>query len=151
MFELIKKMFGNDNGPVQPTEQDALTAHLALAVLLMEAAWADGKCSREERDHLADTLVDSFGVKKQDIEALLQRSDKAHKDYVDLFRYTRFINDTFSRARKIKILESVWRIILLDGHLEAHEDHFVHKLANLLGFSHSDLIEAKLRAKEQLS
>ncbi len=48
-------------------------------------------------------------------------------------------------------MESVWRIILLDDHLEAHEDHFVHKLANLLRLSHSELIEAKLRARKQLS
>ena len=40
MFELIKKIIGSDNGKAQTTDQDALNAHLALTVLLLEAAYA---------------------------------------------------------------------------------------------------------------
>lgn len=148
MFDLIKKMFNNED---QATENDALNAHLALAVLLMEAAYADGECSQEEKKHLAEILIKNFEVNESDIQDLLERSDKAHHEYVDIFQYTRFINDNFSRSQKRSILESVWQVILLDDHLEAHEDHFVHKLANLMGFSHKDLIDAKLRARKQLS
>lgn len=151
MFDLIKKMFGTDRDDIQTTDEDAMTAHLALAVLMMEAAYADGECSRQEKSHLADTLVKNFGIGRDEIDDLLSRSDKAHKEYVDIFQYTRFINENFSETQRTRILESVWRIILLDDHLEAHEDHFVHKLANLLGFSHSDLIDAKLRARQQLA
>jgi uncharacterized tellurite resistance protein B-like protein len=151
MFDLIKKMFCSDKDKVNATQEDALTAHLALAVLLMEAAYADGECSRQEKEHLADTLVTGFGISRDEIDDLMARSDKAHKEYVDLFQYTRFINDNFSEAQRIGILESVWRIILLDDHLEDHENHFVHKLATLLGFSHKDLIDAKLRAREHLA
>lgn len=150
MFELIKKVFGKENDETQTTEDDALNAHLALAVLLMEAAYADGECSQKEKEQLSETLINHFGVDKKEINNLLERSDKAHKEYIDLFQYTRFINENFSRPRKMRIIESVWRIILLDGQLEAHEDHFVHKLANLLGFGHGDLINAKLKARKQL-
>ncbi len=48
-------------------------------------------------------------------------------------------------------MEAVWRIILIDDHLEAHEDHFAHKLANLLRLNHIELINAKLRARKQIS
>ena len=150
MLDLIKKIMGRDTG-AEASEQDALTAHLALTVLLLEAAYADGECSREELDHLAETLVRDFGVPRADIESLLDDGDQRHKSYVDLFRYTRFINDQFSEDQKMKILESVWQIILLDGDLEAHEDHFAHKLANLLNLGHSDLIAAKARARKRLS
>ena len=97
------------------------------------------------------TLVTNFGVSKEEINTLLDDSNKERKEYMDLFRYTHFINENFSETQKIDIMESVWRIILLDGHLEAHEDHFAHKLANLLRLSHSELINAKLRARKQLS
>jgi uncharacterized tellurite resistance protein B-like protein len=151
MFDLIKKMIGKDKGKVQTTEQDVLTAHLALTALLLEAAYADGECSGEEKDHLVATLVTNFGVSRQEIDTLLAGRDKEQREYVDLFHYTRCINENFSEPQKIDIMESVWRIILLDDHLEAHEDHFAHKLANLLGLSHQDLIDAKLRARKQLS
>ncbi len=151
MFDLIKKIIGRDNEKAQTTDQDALTAHLALTVLLLEAAYADGECSEEEKEHLAATLVTNFGVSRKDIDTLLDDSSKERKESVNLFRYTHFINDNFSEKQKIDIMESVWRIILLDNHLEAHEDHFAHKLANLLRLGHRDLIDAKLRAREQLS
>lgn len=151
MFDLIKKIMGSNNGKVQIKDQDIITAHLALAVLLFEAAYADGECSEDEKKHIVATLVTDFGVPRQEIETLLADKDKEDREYVDLFRYTHFINEHFSEKQKIDIIESVWRVILIDNHLEAHEDHFAHKLANLLRLGHSDLINAKLRARKQLS
>ena len=151
MFDLIKKIIGSDSGKVETTDQDVLDAHLALTVLLLEAAYADGECSGEEKEHLVATLVTNFGIPRQEIDALLTDRDKEQRDYVSLFRYTHFINENCSEKQKIDIMESVWRIILIDDHLEAHEDHFAHKLANLLRLSHSELIDAKLRARKQLS
>ncbi len=151
MFDLIKKIIGSNNGKAQTTDQDILTAHLALTVLLLEAAYADGECSEEEKEHLVTTLVTNFGISRKEIDTLLADRDKEHREYVGLFRYTNFINENFLEKQKIDIMESVWRIILLDGHLEAHEDHFAHKLANLLRLSHRELIDAKLRARKQLS
>ncbi|MBU1341666.1 MAG: TerB family tellurite resistance protein [Proteobacteria bacterium] len=150
MFDLIKKIISSSNSKAQTTDQDALTAHLALTVLLLEAAYADGECSEEEKEHLAATLVTNFGIERKEIDTLLADRDKEHREYVDLFRYTHFINENFSEKQKIDIMESVWRIILLDDHLEAHEDHFAHKLATLLRLNHSELINAKLRARKQL-
>lgn len=151
MFSLIKKILGSDNGKAHTTDQDNLNAHLALTVLLLEAAYADGECSEKEKEHLVATLVTNFGLSRQEIDTLLADRDKENKEYVDLFRYTHFINNNFSEKQKIDIMESVWRIILIDGHLEAHEDHFAHKLANLLHLNHSELINAKLRARKQIS
>ena len=151
MFDLIKKIIGSSNDKEKTTDQNILNAHLALTVLLLEAAYADGECSGEEREHLIATLVTNFGVSRQEIDTLLNDRDKKQREYVSLFRYTNFINENFSEKQKISIMESVWRIILIDDHLEAHEDHFAHKLANLLRLSHNELIDAKLRAREQLS
>jgi uncharacterized tellurite resistance protein B-like protein len=151
MFNLIKKIVGSNNGKETDSDPDTLNAHLALTILLLEAAYADGECSGEEREHLVATLVTNFGISRQEIDTLLADSDKEHREYVDLFRYTHFMNENFSKKQKIDVMESVWRIILLDDHLEAHEDHFAHKLANLLRLNHNELIDAKLRARKQLS
>ncbi len=149
MFDLIKKIMGSDKATA--TDQDALTAHLALTVLLLEAAHADGECSEAEKNHLSVTLETNFGIPQKETQALLHDRDNATGAYVDLFAYTRFVNENFNETQKIRIVESVWQIILVDNHLEAHEDHFVHKLAGLLGLSHGDLIAAKRRARQQLS
>jgi len=151
MFGLIKKIISSKNNKVQTEDQDIIDAHLALTVLLLEAAYADGECSGQEKEHLIATLVTKFDIPRQEIDALLADRDEGQREYVDLFAYTQFINENFSEKQKIDIMESVWRIILLDDHLEAHEDHFAHKLASLLRLSHKDLIDAKLKARKQLS
>ncbi len=150
MFGLIKKIMGSNNNHVKPTDDDIIDAHLALTVLLLEAAYADGQCSADEKRHLVETLVTKFGISRKEIDTLLADRNKGQRDYVDLFAYTQFINKNFSEEQKIELMESVWRIILLDNHLEAHEDHFAHKLANLLGLNHKELIDAKLKARKQL-
>ncbi len=139
------------NGGSTDRDEDMLTINLALTVLLFDAAYADGECSDQEKTHLVNTLVTHFGVSEQEIDTLTVLRDKERQEHVNLFRYTRFLNENFNSVQKKDVLESVWRIILLDGHLEAHEDHFAHRLADLLNMSHSDLIEAKLRARSQLS
>ncbi len=55
------------------------------------------------------------------------------------------------KQEKIEVMESVWSILLIDEHLETHEDHFAHKLANLLRLTHKELIDAKLKVREQLA
>ena len=151
MFEAIKKIISGLNTGPGPDPQDDLTINLALTVLLFDAAYADGECSAREKTHLIDTLVTHFQVPREEIDTLLADREKQREEHVELFRYTRFLNEHFSEDQKKVLLESVWRIILIDGHLEAHEDHFVHRLSDLLNLSHKDLIDAKLRARDQLS
>ncbi len=69
----------------EKTEQDILSAHLALTVLLLEAAYADGDCSREEKEHLVATLVTNFGISRQEIDTLLADRDKENS-FHEIFR-----------------------------------------------------------------
>lgn len=150
MFGLIKKIIGNSTEEKNTGNNNEQDAHIALCVLLLEAAHVDGECSDEEMEHIVSTLTTECDVSRQDIDELIASGQKERKDSVDLFRFTRYMNNNFSKDEKIAVMESVWRIIHIDAHLEAHEDHFAHKLANLLRLTHSDLIDAKIRAKKQL-
>jgi uncharacterized tellurite resistance protein B-like protein len=150
MFGLIKKIIGNSTEEKNTGNNNEQDAHIALCVLLLEAAHVDGECSDEEMEHIVSTLTTECNVSRQDIDELIASGQKERKDSVDLFRFTRYMNNNFSKDEKIAVMESVWRIIHIDAHLETHEDHFAHKLSNLLRLTHSDLIDAKIRAKKQL-
>lgn len=150
MFDLFKKILGDNSKQDVESTSSVPDAHIAISVLLLEAAHVDGECSADEKEHLVTTLVDRYEIPKEEIDTLLQSSyDKRHES-ADLFKFTRYMNDNFSREEKVEVMEAVWRIILVDDHLEAHEDHFAHKLANLLRLTHKDLIDAKLSARQQL-
>lgn len=154
MFDLIKRIVGKNSDKKKDDgnkTQDIQQAHIALSVLLLEAAHVDGECSSEEMDHIIETLTRECGVSKEEITELISSAHQQRKDSVDIFRFTRYMNNNFSKEEKMGVMEAVWRIIHIDAHLESHEDHFAHKLANLLRLTHKELIDAKIKARRELS
>ncbi|KPK23832.1 MAG: hypothetical protein AMJ61_14935 [Desulfobacterales bacterium SG8_35_2] len=123
---------------------------IAASVILLEAAYADHECTEEELDHVIDTLRSDFNLSEKHAEDLLELAHRERSQAVDLFEFTNHINNEFSKQEKKAVLEAVWRIIHSDGQLEKHEDHFARKLTHLLRLSHKDMIDAKLKAREQI-
>jgi uncharacterized tellurite resistance protein B-like protein len=151
MLGLIKKILGDTSEQKEESSGNKVQeANIALCVLLLEAAHVDGECSDEEKEHVILTLTSKCGIPREEIDDFLALGDKTRKDTIDLFRFTRYMNNNFTKEEKIEVMEAVWRIIHIDGLLEAHEDHFAHKLANLLRLTHKELIDAKIKAREQL-
>lgn len=150
MFDFVKSII--DSNKKEKNKKDSnFDGHIALCVLLLEAAFVDGECSAEELSHLKTTLTSKYEINPQDIDELLTSSGEMRKESVDIFRFTRHMNNNFSKQEKIEVMESVWSILLVDEHLDTHEDHFAHKLANLLRLTHKELIDAKLKVREQLA
>jgi len=148
MIEFIKKIIGEN--PQRERVADAGDVHIALCVLMLEAAHVDGECSDEEMEHVIETLVNKIGVSRAEIDELIARAYKKRDESIDLFTFTRYINQHYAKEEKLAVMESVWRVIHIDGRLEGHEDHFAHKLANLLRLTHQELIDAKIKARDQL-
>jgi uncharacterized tellurite resistance protein B-like protein len=131
----------NSHGPLQ--------TRLATAIVLLEAAHADDECTRDEMNHIFNTIKSHLNLSNDCAQELIALADETREHEVDLWQFTNHINQVFSQAEKIKIIENAWEIILLDGHLEQHEDHFIHKLANLLRLTHRELIDAKMKVKQR--
>lgn len=153
MFAVIRNILqagkgGKDRGSGKDPEQKK---HVAAGVLLLEAAHIDNECSREEMEHVVATLKDRFGLSDNCVDELLDlaRADRAQS--VDLWEFTSSINRHFTPEEKRAVMEDVWRIILLDGKLDKHEDYYAHKLADLLHLTHEQMIAAKLKAREQVA
>jgi uncharacterized tellurite resistance protein B-like protein len=149
MLSLIKKIItanpgGTDNAVFSSQDQTPLAA----CVLLLEAAHIDDECTTEELNHLVSTLKKEFALDQAQVEDLIDLAGNERKNAIDLWQFTNYLNLHYSKEKKMALMESVWRIIFADGKLEMHEDHFAHKLANLLRLSHKEMIDAKLRARK---
>jgi len=149
MIGLINKIRGAKSRPEAVTEPET-DAHIALCVLMIEAAHIDGECSDDEMAHVIDTLTEQCDVARAEIDALIEQAYQKRKDSIDLFSFTRYLNQNYTKEQKLEVMESVWRVIHIDGRLEGHEDHFAHKLANLLRLTHKELIDTKIKARKQL-
>jgi uncharacterized tellurite resistance protein B-like protein len=150
MFNFIRQTLLNDRGSIDNTPDKKERTRVAASVILLEAAYADHECTDDELEHVVDSLSSDFDLSRKHVEELLELADRERTQAVDLFEFTNHINNEFSREEKIAVLETVWRIIYVDGQLEKHEDHFVRKLTHLLRLSHKEMIDAKLKAREQV-
>ncbi len=120
---------------------------IAACVLLLEMAGADDDFASSELDRIRDILKGDLAVPPEDVDAILSIAGQEREGAMDLWAYTNVINENFNKAEKLKLIEMIWGIAYSDGRLDQYEDHLVHKLANLLHVSHSELISAKLKVK----
>ena len=151
MLDFIRKTLTvrRQDLPEDPISKDERT-RIAASVILLEAAHADNECTDEELDHVIETLQSDLKLSKEHAEDLIKLAHHERRNAVDLFEFTNHINNEFSKEEKKAVLQAVWRIIHIDGHLEKHEDHFVRKLTHLLRLAPNDMIEAKLKARKEL-
>lgn len=150
MFDFIRKVIAGKRPGKAEAESHEMKTHIASCVLLLEAAHADEHCTGAEMEHIIDTLKARFDLSCECVEELVGLSEIVRKDAVDLWQFTNHINQQFTLAEKVAVMEDVWRIIHVDGVLEKHEDHFAHKIANLLRLTHGQLIDAKIKSRGQL-
>ena len=147
----LKKIILGEEPPAAGSEERDHQERIQIAtcVILLEVAKSDDEFSRVEKTTLTSILKKQFDLPDEAVRELLQIAQKSREESVDLWEFTDLINENYSRAEKKEILEAAWRVIYADDRLDKYEDHFVHKLAKLLRFEHRDLIDAKLKVKEE--
>lgn len=153
MLDKIMKAIGLGGAAGQtPKKEAATTGHsteLLASVLLLEAAHADFDCSDQELEHVVSTIASMYSLEPAHVQELLEFAHSERKEAVGIYPFVKGINSTAGREEKLAILEAVWRIILIDGQIDKHEEHFARKLTNMLHLEHRDFIEAKLKVREE--
>ncbi len=118
---------------------------LAAAVLLLEVAYADGDLDMAEEELLGVILCEHFKVAPDAQADLLELAMETRKHSLDLHQFTREINLGFSQPEKEQIVEAIWKLVYADGRLDKYEETLMRQLGSLIGLSHRQLIDAKLR------
>lgn len=125
---------------------DAHGLQLATAVLLVEVMRSDAHTNDTERTAAVTALRHKFALTDDELQQLLTQAE--HTTSNDYFRYTSAMNEHFTQAQKIQVIEHMWQVAFADGHLDAHENHVISKVAGLLHVTHGEYIAAKLHAKQ---
>ena len=123
--------------------------HIATAGLLLEMMRMDSSVTAVETATVARALQTRFGLDAAQLDTLLALAAQEAKQATDYFQFTSLINKHFSQEQKIQVVENLWQVAFADGHLDAHEQHFMRKIADLLYISHADYVAAKQRARER--
>ena len=129
---------------------DAETEHrlrLATAALFVETMRVDFQITDEERRSLEPVVRETLGLDVDETRELLALAEQEVNAAVELFQFTRLIDQAFAPEQKTLLVERLWRVAFADAHVDRLEEHLVRKIANLLHVSHRDFIEAKRRAR----
>ena len=150
MLKTLKDLFDSFSAPAisqSPAEREH-TLQLATAVLLVDVMRADPGMDAAERSTVLASLHAKFALADDELARLLELAEDTAKTNYDYHRFTSALNDHFSQAQKIQVVQSMWQVAYADAHLDAHENHLISKIAGLLHVTHGEYIGAKMRAKE---
>ena len=108
---------------------------LATGALLLEMCRADFKIMQEERQSIANAIMDAFELSAEETRELMKEAETDSESAVSLQIYTSLINEYSTRQQKIRLIEDLWRVAYADGELHALEENLVIRVASLIEIS----------------
>ncbi len=151
MLNMVKRFFSktkvNNSNAVAVEQNREHDLCVAICALFVEMARIDGTFTQEELETILSILKEKYGLSGEHADALIEEADKELDESVDLWQFSRLINENYSTDEKIEIVETLWQIVYVDGKMDQYEHYLMNKLKNLLRLSHSQLIDAKLKVK----
>lgn len=149
MFQSLKSFIDLLARPAAPAAaRPAHDLQLATAVLLVEVMRADAGLAESERQAAMDTLQRQFALTPDDVDRLMDLAHDQARAAHDLHSFTSALNAHYTMQDRIAVVEALWQVAFADGHLAAHEQHILWRVADLLHVPHGAYIHAKLRARQ---
>ena len=121
MFNFLKK---------KTKEPEKIDIFSKTASLLIHAAKIDQNYTNKEKLIIERTLIE-LGVDKEKINQLMQNAEKNEKNSNQILDFTKDIKHT-DQNFKIKIIESLWKIIYSDNTSDMYETNLMRRLSGLL-------------------
>jgi len=147
MINSLKRFFNPPatSSAVDPGRDTEHDVRIATCALFLEMARIDEKFTEEEMDTVLSIMQEKYGLSREHTDALVAEADKELEESVDLWQFASLINENYSMDEKIEIIETLWRMVYVDGKMDEYEHYLMNKLKNLLRLSQDQLIDAKLK------
>jgi len=126
-----------------------LDLRLATAALLVHAGTVDGEMSNAERDQLCNLLKQRFELDDASATELIAQATDADERAVDLYHFTRLLNDSLDEAGRLRMIQMMWTVAYADGEVSGFEDNLIWRVADLLGVSSTERIALRRRIAAQ--
>lgn len=140
--DFLKRLTAPDPEPMANTD-----ARLALTGLLVRIARSDNNYAPEERELIDQITMSRYGLSMPDAEALRADAEALESQAPDTVRFTRAIKDAVAYDDRLRVVESLWKVVLADGTRAKEEDALLRLVTSLLGISDMDSAMARQRAE----
>ena len=123
-------------------------SYFKIAALLIHAAKIDETYEKKEEDIIKKTLIE-LGAESSSIDKLISEATIIEENSNQILDFTREVK-TAPDSDKIKIIESLWRIIYSDDSADMYETNLMRRLAGLLYIDAKIMGDLKEKIKQEL-
>ena len=120
-----------------------------IAALLIHAAKIDENYKNEEKEIVKKTLIE-LGAKSSNIDKLISDAMIIEENSNQILDFTKEVKNS-PESDKIRIIESLWKIIYSDNKADIYETNLMRRLSGLLYISPKTMADLKERVKKNLS
>ena len=119
------------------------------ASLLIHAAEIDENYTNKEKLIIEKTLLE-LGTNKEKLDELMKIAEENEKNSNQILDFTKDIKNT-NENFKIKLVESLWKIIYSDESSDMYESNLMRRLSGLLYLENKMVGDIKEKIKKNLN
>ena len=120
---------------------------IRVAALLVHVAKIDENFSEIEEKIIKKTLID-MGAEKDALLSILKDAKKIEENSNQILEFTKEVK-SMSEEKKIKILETLWKIIYSNNEADIYETNLMRRLEGLLYIDNKIMGNIKERIKNK--
>ena len=118
---------------------------IKITALLIHAAKIDENFTIEEEKIIEETLL-NLGANKENVKQIIIKSKKIEDKANQILEFTREVKN-MEENNKIKIIETLWRIIYSNKDADIYETSLMRRLAGLLYIDNKTMGDIKEKIK----
>ena len=119
-----------------------------IAALLIHVAKIDENYEDKEKEIIKKTLIE-LGATSSNIDKLISDASVIEENSNQILNFTREVKNA-PESDKIRIIESLWKIIYSDGSEDIYETNLMRRLAGLLYINAKTMGDLKEKVKKEL-
>ena len=124
------------------------SSYSKIAALLVHTAKIDENYEDKEREIIKKTLIE-LGAENLNIDKVLSDAEVIEANSNQILDFTKEVK-SMSEVDKIKIVESLWKIIYSDNSADIYETNLMRRLSGLLYIDAKTMGDLKEKVKKEL-
>tara|TARA_Y100000816_G_scaffold81970_1_gene56134 strand:- start:91 stop:519 length:429 start_codon:yes stop_codon:yes gene_type:complete len=120
-----------------------------IAALLIHAAKIDENFSSIEKNIIEQALL-KIGANNNDMKEIIKNAQKIEENSNQILDFTKEVKN-MSEENKIKIIETLWKIIYSNKIADDYETNLMRRLAGLLYIDNKIMGDIKERIKKEIN
>ena len=120
-----------------------------VAALLIHAAKIDQNYSTVEEEIIKKTLIE-IGANNENVREIIDNGKKIEENSNQILDFTKEVKN-MEEENKIKIVETLWKIIYSNNNADIYETNLMRRLTGLLYIDSKLMGDIKQRVKKEIS